>query len=299
MLFLALSSLLLGCKSPPQADPEFDDATRYLVRIFDTGTDAERAYGIRQLERQSYLNMDLEASSATKRWLSPAGLTWDDVADLEHPDRDPALNLPLAVGFLSDFDVPDHGRVFYLTDMRPVEPSSPDLYDRTILDGEDCWLDHGCDALRTYNDVERKNILYTVRYDLWKDYRWIDLNLPDLSSVPEGEEAVNDGDPRWAIQVRSWMKTSAEGDGATIHQSYAIEVWVPRDCQGYIRDPADENLDGGDWTADSCGGGTMRMQALWSETELGTDVGDDVKLAATRSGIDSYYEATEDWLAEN
>ncbi len=298
MLLLGLP-LAGACKSPPAANPEFDDAALYLLRIFETGTDAERAYGIRQLEAQSYLNMDLEASSPSNRWVSPANVTADDVADLEHPGRDLSLNLPIALGFLSEYSVHDHASVFYLADMRPVEPSSPDLYERTILEGEDCWLDVDCDVLRTFNLVERRNILYKVTYELWKDYRWIDLGLPDPSDVPEGEDAVNEGQPRWAIQVRSWMKETAYGSGVTVWQSFAIEVWVPRDCKGYIRDPDDQNLGDGDWETDSCGGGTMRMQALWSESDLGSDVGDDVKLAATRGGIEDHFKATEDWLEEN
>lgn len=298
-LGLAGVALAPGCKAPPAANPEFDDAAQYLLRIFHSGSDAERAYGVRALEEQCYLNMDLEANDANKRVVSPAPIDEDDIADLEHPDQDPADNLTIALGFLSDFQVRDHADVFFLQDMRPVEPSSPDIYQRTILEGEDCFLSHDCDVLRTLNDIERKNILYQVRYDLYKDYRWIDLNLPDPALVPEGEEAVNEGEPRWAIQQRSWMKESAFGDGATIWQSYAIEVWVPRDCEGYIRAAGDENRDGGNWETDSCGGGSMRMQAMWSETELGTEVGDDVMLAATRGGIDDIFEATEDWLAEH
>lgn len=298
---LLASLLLVGCKASPPANPAFDDAARYLLRVFDSGTDAERAYGVRQLERQSYLNMDLEASNPANRSVEPAPLQAEDVADLDHPGRDLGLNLPLALGFLSDYPVDDHARVFLLEDMTPIEPSSPDIYDRTFLEGEDCWLQPSCSVLRTYNDVERANILYDLRFDLYKDYRWVDLNLPDPADVPEGEEAVNDGEPRWALYVRSWVPESVHGDGATLWQSFAIEIWVPRDCQGFVRDGSEDNRDGGDWTTDSCtgDGGTMRMQALWTETELGTDVSDDVKQAATRTGIDGHFEATEDWLAEH
>lgn len=298
---LLLLPLVVGCKASPPANPEFDDAARYLVRVFDSGTDAERAYGLRQLERQTYLNMDLEASNPANRSVEPADLQPEDVADLDHPDRDLADNLPLALGFLSAYPVPDHAEVFLLEDMTPIEPSSPDIYDRSFLEGEDCWTEPGCSVLRTTNDVERSNLLYDLRFDLYKDYRWVDLKLPDPASVPEGEEAVNEGEPRWALYVRSWVPTSVEGNGATLWQSFAMEMWVPRDCQGFVRDGSEENLDGGSWTTDSCTepGGTLRMQALWYDTELGADVSDDIKQAATRSGVDGHFEATEDWLAEH
>ncbi|NOY26678.1 MAG: hypothetical protein GXP62_12460, partial [Oligoflexia bacterium] len=107
---LATLSLLLGlpclgpltaCKKSPAANPEFGDAAQYLLRVFDTGTDAERAYGIRQLEEQTYLNIDLEAGSAANRSVTPAQISSQDIADLNHPDVDLAGNVPVAVGVLS------------------------------------------------------------------------------------------------------------------------------------------------------------------------------------------------------
>lgn len=294
--------MALGCKASPRANPEFDDAARYLVRVFDSGTDAERAYGVRALEEQVYLNVDLEADSAVNRSVEPAQIEEEDVADLERPDRDLDRNMPVAVGVLSAYGPDDLARVVMLPDQTPVEPSSQGdqgEYARTFLEGEDCWQDQGCDVLRTLNLVTRSNALYTVTYDLWKDYRWVDLNLPDPAEVPEGEEAVNEGEPRWAIQVRSWMKESASSDGGTITiwQSFAIEIMVPRDCGGFVRDGSEENRDDGDWTTDSCGGGAMRLQAMWSETEIG--VSDDVQLTATRTGMSDGMEAYDDWLDEH
>lgn len=290
---------LVGCKSSPPANPEFDDAARYLLRIFDSGTDAERAYGIRQLEEQTYLNIDLEAGAAANRSVEPTGITEEDVADLDHPGLDLDDNLRLAVGVLSAYAPAELARVVMLVDQTPVEPSSPNLYDRAFLDGEDCWQAGDCAVLRTVNEVERSNVLYTVQYELWKDYRWVDLKLPDPADVPDGEDAVNDGEPRWAIQVRSWMKESASSDGGTINvwQSFAIEIMLPRDCQGFVRDGTEDNLDGGDWEADSCGDGSMRMQAMWWQTEIG--VSDDVQISATRSGMSDGMEAYDDWLADN
>ncbi|NOY24643.1 MAG: hypothetical protein GXP62_02115, partial [Oligoflexia bacterium] len=193
----------------------------------------------------------------------------------------------------------DLAQVVMLADQTPVEPSSPDLYARDFLEGGDCWRDRGCDVLRTVNDVERKNILYQVRYQLWKDYRWVDLGLPDPADVPTGEDAVDPGDPRWAILIRAWISDTAYGDGVTIWQSYAVEVMVPRDCRGFVRDGTEQNRDDGDWQTDSCGGGAMRMQAMWSQTELDTSVSDVIKLAATRTGMSDGMEAYDTWLDEH
>lgn len=303
LVLLGLVALLApGCKSSPSANPEFDDAARYLVRVFDSGTDAERAFGMRALEEQVYLNIDLEASSAANRSVEPAQIEEEDVADLERPSRDLDRNMPVAVGVLSAYPPDELARVIVLTDQVPVEPSSQGddgQYVRTLLDGGDCWLDGGCDALRTHNLVTRSNILYTVTYDLWKDYRWVDMALPDPAEVPEGEEAVNEGEPRQAILVRSWMKESASSEGGTITiwQSFAMEIMAPRDCAGFVRDGSEDNRDDGSWQTDSCGGGSVRMQAMWSETEIGVD--DDVQLSATRTGMSDGMEAYDDWLDEH
>lgn len=295
-LLLLLS--LLGCRKSAVANPEFTDAASYLVRVFDTGTDAERAYGIRALEREIYLGMDIEGSNVLDRSLIPAGLSEEDVADLDHPGRDLAANLAMAVGVHNTYTPDEMAPVLLLTDQTPVEPTS-DLYERTFLEGEDCFLDQQCAVLRTVNDVNRKNIAYSARYDLYKDYRWVDLGLPDPSEVPEGEEAVNEGDPRWAVQVRSWVIEPTYGDGITIYQSFAMEVWVPRDCRGFVRDGSEENRDGGDWTADSCASGTARMQAMWFESVVDSSDDEALILATTRGGMSAGMEAFDDWVEEN
>ena len=186
-------------------------------------------------------------------------------------------------------------------DQTPVEPYSPDYYLRTFLLGEDCFEANDCPRMETHNDLIKDNFLMTVPYWFYKDFRWVDLNLPDPEDVPEGETAENTGEPRWAVVARSWTTETfaGESENAFIHQSFTVEVWIPRDGQGFVRDGTEQNAEGGEWTSDSTGGGTLRTLALWSETEfVGLSVSDETVAGTTRNGIDDNLDAQQAFLIE-
>ncbi|MEZ4317199.1 MAG: hypothetical protein R3F61_06835 [Myxococcota bacterium] len=288
----------VGCaKAPPAADPEFNDAAIFLLREFD-GPEADLAFALRQIEAQVYLSLDVEAERPQDRALSPDPVTSADVAHLNSEGRDPALALPVAVAKTSAFTPADHATIQLLVDHTPVEPYSPDDYTRTFLDGEDCWATVDCPEMVTTNELTKVNTLMEVHYTLLKNFRWVDMNLPDPSTVPAGEPVVNEGEPRWAFIALAWTDRSFSGEGGNVHvhQSYTIDTWIPRDGQGFVRDGSETNVDDGEWTSDSTGGGTLRMLALWAETDLGFPVGDDVVIGTTRSGIDDNMAAAEAWL---
>jgi hypothetical protein len=270
---------LMGCaKAPPAGNPEFNDAVAYTLRTFD-GEEVDLAYALRVLESNIYAGMDVEAESEQDRALTPERLTEEDVVAMEHPDRDPALALPVAVAARSPHPVESQRHVQMLTDHTPVEPYSPDYYQRTFLEGGDCWFDRACDRMNTFNDLVKKNALMEVPYEFYKDFRWIDMNLPDPEDVPEGEEPTNPGEERWAFVGRSWQEESFEGEGGdtALLQSFTIEVWIPREE----------------------GDGTLRMLAVWSETDLGIDFTDDQVAGTTRKGIDDNFKAADEWIAAN
>ena len=302
---------LLGCQPTPQANPVFSDATIFTFVEFDDPEPANLAFAVRDLEREVYLSVDVEQSDPADRALSPERLANEDVGSLtDVPDVypegfddagdaiQPGRALGVTVVGLSGHLPPPHAGYILLADQVPVEPSSPDHYDRTFDEGADCFADRGCEMLRTTNDVTKDNPLMTATYILRKEYRWVDLNLPDPADVPEGDPIVNEGAERWAIIARSWDPDVAIGEAGNtaIFQSYTIEIWVPRDGDGYIRDPADENLGGGTWTGDSAGSGSLRMMTLWSETSFG----DSTAVAnVTIDGIDGIFVAQNDWLDAN
>lgn len=277
-----------GCrKAPPEAPPAYSDAIVALFVQFEEDDDVVAA-NLRAVEEQIYLGMDVEASNATDRALEPSYLTEADVEALEHPDRDLGMALPISVGGVSPHD-PMVSHVLQLeTDHRPWEPYSPDHYVRSFTEGEDCWGDHQCTWMSTWNELTKENLLMTVEYAFYKDFRWIDL--------------AEEGQPRWAYIGRSWTPESYAGDNekSFIHQSYTIEVWIPRDGRGFVRGKGDKNIDGGEWTSDSNGSGSLRMLTLWSETEFkGLSVSDDAVIKTTRAGIDKNFKAADDYITEN
>ena len=264
--------LLAACgKAPPPANPEFSDAAVYVFRAFDAD-EAELAFGVRALEEQILLGMDVTAEDPKDRALTPSALTEEDVAHLEHPGADPGAALPVALAYLSAFPPEEHAALALIVDQTPLEPYSPDYYERSFLSGDDCWLDQGC-VLETWNDLVKKNALMEVPYDFYKDYRWVDLGLPDPADV----DGVA-GEPRHAFVSRAWQKESFSGEAGNVHlvQSFSIEVWIPQED-----------------------GQTLRMLSLWSQTDFdGFTPGEDLVAATTRAGIDDNMNAHEDFLED-
>jgi len=267
----------VACKKPsPPADPEFSDALVYTFRAFEEEP-AVLAFAVRELEDQLYSDLDVNSDDAVERSVIPEPLTEEDVADIEHPSRDPSDALAVALARSSSFNMTDHVKVQMMEDQTPIEPSSPDKYNRIILEGEDCFVDTSCEFLRTENPLIKDNFLMTIDYTLWKDFRWVDLGLPDPSELEEGEVAEAEVS-RWAVVARSWTTEPAVGESGnvTIYQSFTVEVWVPKED-----------------------GGVLRMMSLWSEADLGIDLEDDYLLAVTRDGIDDIFVAADDWIEEN
>ena len=293
----ALLALTAACESPPQADPEFSDAARFAFREFDTEEPARLAFAVRALEEQLYLSMDLEADGSIDRWMTQEHLTDDDVANITHPDLPVGDGTPVAVGKFSGFAPMAHTEYLLLADQTATEPGGP-LYDRAFSEGADCWADASCEWLRTTNHLIKQNLLLTVEYDLLKDYRWIDLNLPDPSTVPEGEPVVNEGATRMAIVARSWTEQVWVGDNGAneIQLSFTFESWLPRDGGGFVRTSEHTNVDGGEWTTDSNGSGSLRMLALWSRTNLDDGFEESTVQNVIRGGIEDIFEAQEEFL---
>jgi len=263
---------MIACTAE-KADPEFNDAAVEAMRQFNAEDPVVLAFAVRQLE-DVLVQVDPDAS-LVDRSTEPDRLTDEDVQGFgQRPDRDPSAAIAVSVTHSSDHRVDEHVRVQMLADQTPIEPASPEVYDRIILEGEDCFAVGDCEFLRTENPLVKDNAVMTLEYTLWKDFRWVDLNLPAPSDVPDGETATNDGEERWALVSTSWMQESAEAeDGTSILQSYSLEVWIPNDD------------------------GSLRNMALWSESD--SSFSDDIIASTTRSGIQGIFDAADEWLVEN
>ncbi|MES2639230.1 MAG: hypothetical protein V4850_07090 [Myxococcota bacterium] len=254
--------VLLACNDPKEAAPEFSDAARYGLEHFDDPEEDALAAPILALEAEIDSSLEMTSDVSADRALSLEVLTGEEIEGITHPDRDPGLAIPpVALARNSDFAIASHVAVAMRDDLSPMEPNSPDLYARTLTDGADCWAEHECVFLRTQNDVNKTNFLMDVTYRLDKDYRWADL-----------------GDGRLALAARSWMPEPGFGDdgGTTIWQSYTFEIWVPRD-----------------------GDTTLRMMAVWSESEFSVQPSEDTVESVQLVGIDDIFKAHDEWMAEN
>lgn len=299
-LLIALLVVSVGCRKSQEANPEFDDAARFVLTSFDAEPEV-LGFALRQMELQVYLSLDVEDGGVVARAVELSPLTEADVANIDRPDRDLSLASPVALAGLSPYGPEHHQLIQFLDDQTPVEPYSPDLYDRDFEVGGDCWQDQACERMETYNILVKESALYSIPYEFHKHFRWVDMNLPDPADVPDGEEAVNDGEKRWAYVARSWTSAPYESENGrhAINQSYTIDMWIPRDGQGFERTAEDVNQDDGEWTTDSSGGGSLRMLALWHETIVGGALQDgDIATSFTRAGIQDNFDAADDYIRE-
>jgi hypothetical protein len=176
-----------------------------------------------------------------------------------------------------------------MADQKPVEPQSPDHYERHFLEGRDCWEGRGCAVLKTHQDVTKKNALLEVPYEFFKDFRWVDMNA-----------GLQGAEPRWAYVAKSWNPDSFTGvrGNNTLIQSYTVEFWFPRDGRGFLWEE-EEDFEQGDLVEDSDGAGALRLLSLWTETDLSIAAGDDIVMGTIRYGIEQNFEAVEDFLGND
>lgn len=288
-LVFALLGALVGCSRIPEADEGLGDAAATMFADFDED-DARVASVVRNLEREAYRELDVNAESPDPRARSVSPLALEDVDHLpERPDRDPGLALAVLVAYPSAFEVEDHAVIPVLADQRPLEPQSPDHYDREFLDGRGCWQGRDCLWLATRQELTKVYPLAFINpleYGFDKDFRWVDIALPD------------DDAPRWAYIARSFTKREyvSGGGNNVLNQSYTVETWIPRDGRGFLRagGPPEDRPDAGD----SGDGGTLRLLVVWSEASILSVDDPAIQENVIRGGMNDNMNAHEAWLVE-
>jgi len=277
--------LAWGCRESSVAPQTFSDPLVGIMVTFD-GEEEVLAEQLRRMEEELYRELEVESSDVVKRSLLPPALANEDVDHLSpRPDRDVAQALAMALAYASPHDMERHAALPLLPDQRPLEPSSPDHYDREFLEGEACWGERTCLWLKTFQDLTKVytlGIIPPITYEFYKDFRWVDVST--------------EGEPRWVIAARSWNpgEYGSENGKNIIHQSYTVELWFPRDGRGYVEDPPPEGDRG-----DSAGGGTLRLLSLWTETTLASDPSETTELGTIRWGMDGNMKAHDKWLADH
>ena len=269
-MLLLLSLLLpsLGCPGDeidpynlPEAPTELSDLSAYLFRNFESQEFGVLEVGMGNLS--DFLVTDLgDAEVVAYQGLV---ITEEDLAGIERPDRDPADCQPVAVAKISAHDPDAHSTVMVLADQTPVEPNSPETYDRTFLDPTDpsCWTGRDCTALDTMNEIVKEHDLgYSIAYGMNKDYRWVELGEPE-SGV-------------WGILGRSWCAEEAADAvlDIEINQSYSVDAFLPHE------------------------GGVIRYMGLYSENIM-LDFKDEQIIGVTQMGIEDMFDETNAYLDDN
>jgi len=198
---------LFACKHPVEAPTEMDELSRYLLAEFEAEDPEGLAAGMDNL-RPLLLEAPDEGWSLT----APSEA---DLGGLTPPEgRDPGDARGLAVVHDSPHPVGDHVPLMLLEDMSPCSPTA-ESYERTFLEGEDCFEGAQCEFLRTVNDIYRSNLVMEMGFVLYEDYRWV-------------------GD---AVLSRNWIAESAHGESDSNHlwQVWEVEVWLPADDGGTLR----------------------------------------------------------------
>ena len=251
---------LTGCKAPVEAPAELNDLSRYMYREWENEDPEVLTAGLSNLEPFLLAEVDYEGDSQDRSFT----LTPIEEADLHAiswpTDRNPADTLALSVTAMSPWPVTDHARLQVEVDQTPTEPTAK-TYERTFPQTSDptCLPEQSCDTIVSINNARRENALLSVDFVLNKDFRW-----------------TTTSDGRDVLIARSWFDQSWEGDGGStmLWQSYSTDIWI-------------EQPDGG----------TLRYQALWSESDVGSS-GDDVVLGTLRYSIDKIFKAGDDSIEE-
>lgn len=258
---LTLCGIGSGCQPPPEAPTELSELSAYLFAHWEDEDETLLSQGLQNLY-DFFSDVDLSQDYNDLAYaLDP--LTEDHI-DVPHPDGDAEDQLPVGLVTASEFRPATHTEVIILEDQTPVEPNSPDTYDRMFHDPDDpgCFPDRSCTLIRSLNDIVKDNLVMTIPYEMDKDFRWVPVRIDDEDD--------------WGILSRSWCEEAGYGEAGntSIDQSYSIDVFLPDGDAG------------------------LRYMALWSASTI-PGVEDDVAQGTIKYGMNQIFEATEDYLVEN
>lgn len=246
-LIVLLIACAAGCNSP-EAPTDVSDLMRYLVREFDNADPAYLAAGAQNMG--DYLaTVDYEGDSVARSTIPDPLLEEDLVGMSRLAGTDPADTINLSLAYRSSRPIGDHARMQAEADHTIAEPSASS-YERTWDDEPDptCFPDRTCTLLRTTNQIERSNMLFTVEFELFKHFRWTETE-----------------DGRSMIVGRAWFDGEyvASVGTAVLRQSYTLDIWL-----------------------DNALGGTDRVQVLYAESSVEGVTDENIIRNITRSSVD-------------
>ncbi len=254
MRALLVTLLLAGC-NPPEAPTELSDLARYVIREFDNDDPAFLQAGATNLA--TLLDaVDYEADTVARSTI-PTGLQAEDVVGLTRPaDTELEDTADVSLYYRSRHPVAAHADYTRQADQLDAEPTAT-AYMREFLEGRDCFGNGDCEHLRTVNDLTRENLLFSMQFELWKDFRRLQTE-----------------DGRAVMVSRAWTQEGflAHVGTANLRQSWTLDVWL------------DE------------GEGSERLRVNWAETTFDPPIDEDIIRNTTRAAIQDALEAGDDAL---
>lgn len=260
LLFPLALLTLSACKEPIVAPAELGELCHYLFVSWPDEDPAVMTAGLDSFQTWATTEANPSSDDLEERFYLLPALARADVEALVNHDLDPSGADGVGVVYASRHTPADHASLFGLADQRPLEPASPDRYDRTITDGDAaCFASGDCETLQASNDINRRNALFSVDYILMKAWRWVTLT-----------------DGSRAIAARTWTPDAGEpqeGSEDVVHQAYSIELWIPS------------------------GEGSIRWLVTWQDAELGLE--EDTLQSLVGSSMQDAYEAVDEYLDAN
>lgn len=202
---MLLLPLTLACSKPEPAPAEMEDLAGWFFREWPSEDPTRLQEAMVRLKACADVT-DLTSDNPDDRAFIVGPFTRAEVEGLVEHDHDPANTFGVGVLYRSPFSIDDHLHLIAQTDQSPTEPTSPDHFVRTWIDGDPECLQAGeCATIQSHNDVERSTALYDIGYEIIKEWRPVDEHLA----------------------ARSWNIDEATSDGGAIEilQGYALDVF--------------------------------------------------------------------------
>ncbi len=254
--------LLMACGRTPEAPEDLDELTHFLYREWSNEDPQVLQVGIENLITvMSRFELDGEEANVLERSWELTPPSREDLFNVTIPEGQvPAECYGVGTARLSQWPVSDHARLQLQTDQVPAEPSAAS-YTRRFPEGDPgCFVEaDGCEVMITENEVRRENLLMSLGFTLHKDFRWVDL-----------------ADGQRAMITQTHVPHISEGDGgggATVWQSYSMDVWMPDGDQ------------------------TWRYQILWSQADV-AGASDAIQIGTVKTSTDQHFEATDEAIAD-
>ena len=256
---LLLALLTTGCTKIPEAPEELSELSLYLFREFaqDEEVVASGLMNLRDWMLEQDLTSDIDERAVTLPVIKGANLDGYKIPDGVDADA----QVPIAVPGISPHGVSKHLDTILEPNQVCIESGTTKFAKRKFLTDKQCFRSGECTELSTLTEVFKQNPLAKVWYDMYKDYRAIELD--DIGTAYIG---------------RTWLEEQFVGENGTTSwdQTFSVDVFLPAEKAGE----------------------TLRYFAMWSSISVPL-INDTSYAGLVRDGIDEAYTFSDEFLDGN